>query len=178
VNTAGGYDLNFAGSSDKSRAFAYRAGGGELMIVGVGQDGTWAFLTKKRTNTLPTAGTVSTGWNAGTLSTQVNGVWQQSAFDTSDYLNTIMSVDTGTNSVRRDNVLNFTSMLTRPETVILNTVGTTAREGFDYRKPETVLNSAGASSNVVEFIRLPFRGMGFNAIVTGTSQFSLSVAKP
>ncbi len=178
VNPAGGYDINFLGNSDKSRAFAYRAGGGELMIVGVGQDGTWAFLTKQRTNSLPTAGTVNTGWNVGALNALVNGAYQQSAFDISDYQNTITSVDSTANSFKRDNVINFTGPVTRSETVLVNAVVTNARPGYNYRTPEAVLNSAGANSNVVESIFLPFRGMGFNAIVTGTNQFSLSIAKP
>jgi hypothetical protein len=152
VDSSGGYDVNVFGSGIQGRVFAYRAGGGELMMVGVGEDGTWIFTTKKRVNAMPSVGTVNTGWNVGTLNATVNGGTFQSAFDTSDYQYTVTSVDTTLNTFNRSLVLNFTGPITRTETLLLNTVACAARAGYDYRAQGSVLNSAGVNSTINESI--------------------------
>ncbi|MEX8520099.1 MAG: hypothetical protein AB3X44_16435 [Leptothrix sp. (in: b-proteobacteria)] len=184
ANPAGGFDLT-DGTSALSRAFAFRAGGGELMLATVAGDGTWALGTRVRTATLPTAGTVNLGWNVGATNVLSAGNYQQAGIAITDFSNTVLSVNAPAGTFARDNVTNFTSVppVTRPETIELNSVAGAARTGYNYRQPGSVTNSAGATVNVPEFIQLQLRGMGLNAIglpgaTAAASQFLLSVIKP
>jgi hypothetical protein len=186
VNPAGGFDIT-DGTSVLSRALAFRAGGGELMLATVAGDGTWAFGTRVRTNSLPTVNTVNQGWNVGAANVKdlTTGIYQQTGRAITDFSNTVTSVNSVASNFARDNVTNFTSvpLVTQPETIQVNSVAGVARTGYNYRQPATVTNSAGATVTVSEFIQLPLRGMGINALglpnaTAANSIFQLSVAKP
>jgi hypothetical protein len=138
-----------------------------------------------RTATLPTAGTVNLGWNVGATNVLTAGSYQQSGIAITDFSNTVSSVNALAGTFARDNVTNFVSVpaVTRPETIEMNSVAGTARTGYNYRRPGSVTNSAGATVNVPEFIQLQLRGTGLNAIglpsaTAAASQFQLSVVKP
>ncbi len=60
----------------------------------------------------------------------------------------------------RSSVLNFTGPVTRPESFTANQVAGVARNGYLYRVPEVVTNSAGKASTVREAVFMPLRGMG------------------
>jgi hypothetical protein len=186
VNPAGGFDIT-DGTSVLSRALAFRAGGGELMLATVAGDGTWAFGTRVRTNILPTVTTLNQGWNVGATNVKdpTTGNYQQTGRAITDFSNTVTSVNSVAGNFARDNVSNFTSvpLVTQPETIQVNSVAGVARTGYNYRQPATVTNSAGATVTVSEFIQLPLRGMGINALglpnaTAANSIFQLSVAKP
>lgn len=187
VNSAGGYDVNFS-ATEKSRLFAFRAGGGELIFVGTGEDGTFGVGTRVRSNSLPTAGAVNLGWSVATYTTLLNGVYQPAAYDVGDYSNTVDTVDTTNSSFTRTNVVNFLTnpVVTQPETLSVNKVAGAARNGYNYRVSATVTRSNGAVKDVPEFIQLPLRGMGLSAVAypapptapPAQTQFVFSVAKP
>lgn len=60
----------------------------------------------------------------------------------------------------RSSVLDFTGPVTRPESFKANQVAGVARNGYVYRVPEVVTNSAGKPSTVREAVFMPLRGMG------------------
>lgn len=181
VNAAGGFDINRG--NGMSRLFAFRTGGGEMMIAGTGQDGTWTVGTRVRTTQLPTVNAVSTGWNVGAVNQLTGSIYAPTGLAISEYTNTVVSVDATTGTWVRNNVTNFTGPVTRPEQVVINNVGGTARDGYNWRKPEAVVNSVGATVNVSEFFSLGLRGTGMTAAALpgggpSSSTFNLSVAKP
>lgn len=183
VNVAGGFNVNFS-TNEYSRMFAFRAGGGEIMLVGASADGTFAFGTRRRTNGLPVVGASSAGWNVGTNNVLVGTAYGPRGLAITESSNTVTSVDTVNGSFTRDNIINVVSRVTRPETIFANAVAGNARQGYRWRQPATgVLNSAGATTNVSEFVDLPLRGMGLFAQVFPTanlaaSSFNLTVTRP
>ena len=183
VNVAGGFNINFS-TTEFSRMFAFRAGGGEIMLVGVSADGTFAFGTRRRTNGLPAVGAAFTGWNVGVNNVLVGTTYGPRGLAITESSNIVTSVDTVNGSFTRDNVTNVVGPVTRPETIFANAVAGNARQGYRWRQPATgVLNSAGATVNVPEFIDLPLRGMGMNASVfpnanLTASSFNISVTSP
>ena len=183
VNVAGGFDFNLS-TTEHSRLFAFRAGGGEIMMVGTGADGTFAFGTRRRTNGLPAVAAAFAGWNVGINNVLVGTTYGPRGLAINESSNTVTSVDTVNDFFIRSNVTNTVGPITRPETIYANAVAGTARQGYRWRQPATgVLNSAGATVNVSEFVDLPLRGMGMNVSVFPTanvaaSSFNLSVTKP
>jgi hypothetical protein len=186
VNAAGGYDIVFS-TTEKSRLFAFRAGGGELMLAGVGEDGTWTFGTRRRTNAMPAVdGVPNLFWNVNAVNLLNGTVYGPTGQAISNGSNTTTSIDTAGDFYTRNNVTNFTTtpVTTRPETIYNNAVAGTARQGYRWRKPETgVINSAGSTVNVPEFIAFPLRGIGMTvsgspSANVASSSFGLSVIKP
>ncbi len=183
VNVAGGYDLNFS-ATEKSRLFAFRAGGGELMLVGAGEDGTWTIGTRLRTSPLPAVGAVNLFWNVGATNALVGTTYRPTGLAISNGSTTVTTANTANDSFTRNSVTNFTGPITRPETIYANRVAGTARQGYRWREPATgVINSAGATVNVSESVQLPLRGMGLTASVSpnanvAASSYFLSVSKP
>lgn len=167
VNSAGGFDVVDAGTVS-SRAFAYRAGNGDLMMVSVDADGSYLFWSRQRSNTLPTVGAVTASWNfygsAALTSTLV--------VDTST--NTISSVDTAAGSFLRQQNLSGQNF-TRPETLFINN----PRNGYNFRVGGTVTTSTGTTVNVNEFTALTLRGMGASVLVQPAPKlFLVSVVQP
>lgn len=115
VDAAGGFDRRNVTDAYSDRLFAYRAGGGEMLLVEL------------------TAG---------------------------GYV--------------RANVVNATSGVTRPETMLLNR----PRDGDIRRPAATVTASNGTGSTYGDIVLLPLRGMGVTAVgVQSTRQMLLSAAQ-
>lgn len=163
ANSAGGFDL------DGGPAFAYRAGGGEVMVVFLSPDGSFALATRKVARTLPAVGSINLSWNF-TITPEYTS---PNALSSSE--NTIVSHASDGASFVRNAVIDFASGATRPETVQINT----PREGFARRVPETVTTSTGGSSVVSEWVVLTLRGIGITPVAfPASNQMVLSVNKP
>ena len=166
ANADGGFDL-----ADKvtgavgGRGFAYRAGGGELMMVLVDGDGSFHMLTRQRSNGLPTVGVVQTYWNFS-ISNQLSA-----ASAISESTNTIASLDSTAGSwVRSQKAVGST--VDHPETLFANN----PRDGYTFRQPATVTASDGSTVNVSEFTVLGMRGMGISPLILPASKtFLISV---
>ncbi len=154
VNAAGGFNVVNAGDPDVDRLFAYRAGGGELMWVTLAKSGHISFATRKAPVTLPAVGRIQESWNLTLTATYT----APSAISTSR--NTVVSVDTAAGSFLRNAVSNFSTGVTRPETLVVNSL----REGYVRRLPATVTQSDGTTAAVSEFITLPMRGMDLTPV--------------
>ena len=170
VNPAGGFDRSFADGSPPDRAFAYRAGGGELMLVTIAGDGSFGFWTHQRTNPLPVLNATNTSWdfeaNNQLVSTAVLSI----------STNTILSVDAVTGVFTRQNSTG-TVGVTRTESLVANS----PRPGYRLRAAATVPLSNDGTTTVREQITLTLRGMGMTPIAypsTTTATFGLSVAPP
>jgi len=89
--------------------------------------------------------------------------------------NTVRSFDAASGIYTRDAVVNFTTGVTQPERIELNRF----LEGFLHRIPEQVVDSAGATRNVGEWVVLPLPGMGFSPVAFPVSNnLILSVSQP
>lgn len=168
VNSSGGFNNTYSDLNSSDRTFAYRAGGGEWMLVNIAGGGHFSISTRQRTNALPTVGAVSSLWTF-----DVNSQLQvPSALAVGG--NTITSVNAATGAFTRDNL--FAGGITRPESLAANT----PRPGYTLRNAQTgVINSAGATVNVPEWIALPLRGMGITALsLTASGVYSLSILQP
>ncbi len=169
VNAAGGFDVSGTSTGPAgARVFAYRAGNGELMLVGVKQSGSFGFYTHPRTNTLPTVGTTSTSWNVT--------IGQNLLAPSAVAANTVttVSVDAAAGSyVRQAQTVGQSA--TRLETVMINS----PRNGYNNRLAATVTDSAGATVNVSEWTVLTMRGMGISPLILPASKsFLISVTQP
>ena len=168
-NSAGGFDIVDAGAAVAfGRAFAYRAGNGDLMMVKIDADGSFQLRTRQRSNTLPTVGLVSTFWNTY-LNNQLG---LNIALDTTT--STVSSLDTVSASyVRAQTTVGSNN--THPETLLANS----PRDGYTFRVPGTAQTTAGATVTVTEWTALGLRGTGVSALVLpGARQLILSVAQP
>lgn len=177
ANSAGGFNLTSTDPADPwaDRAFAYRAGNGELMVALLGAGGDFSLLTKARTLTLPTAGTVTAVWN---VQQRVNGL----ATDLlNDRTHTVASVNASAGTLVRNSTSDG-GTVTVPETLEYNQ----SRNGYVHRPAATATASNGVATPVREAWFLPLRGFGLTAYyVPGTSGngatsnavFGLSVSK-
>jgi len=161
-NADGGFDW-------RDRLFAYRAGGGELMVVTISPNGHISFATRKAVATMPPVGRVQQSWGVA-ITAQYTA---PSAILSSKY--TVESVDTVAGSYVRQNVVNQTTGATRPETVLINSL----RDGYVRRVPATGMTASdGSTGNVSEFIALGMRGMNLSVLALPTSnQMQLSPIK-
>jgi hypothetical protein len=134
--------------------FAYQAGGGDLMLVNIDADGSLTVFTKQRTNTLPTVGVVTTGWNMflGNLLTSTLGVSATS--------NTIVSTDSAAGSILRT-LKTVGGTDDHPETLFANN----PRNGYTFRTAGTATAADGTTATIREFTNLGLRGMGVNALL-------------
>ena len=169
VNSSGGFTNAYSDGNSPDRTFAYRAGGGEWLLVDIAGGGHFGLSTRQRTNELPTVGTAVGFWNFD-LNNQLQA---PSALTVGG--NTITSVNAASGEFTRANIIG-SGGVTRPESLVANT----PRAGYTLRNAATgVINSAGATVNVPEFIALPLRGMGLSAVSSTVSgNYSLSVVQP
>ncbi len=148
ANAAGGFDLVNSTENFTDRYHAYRAGGGELMLVGAGDDGELMLWTPQRAVTLPTVGTRTTSWDA-----QLNtALVSPSAIGESDF--TIDTVDATAGSWTR--VDNQNGVI---QTLLANNPAT----GYSFRLGGTGTTTSGASVRIYESTRMQLRGMGMTA---------------
>lgn len=176
AHAEGGFTLASNNPSDvwSSRFFAYRAGNGALMLVGLDAQGELSIGTKVQTLSLPPVGRVTTSWNIDISSAAV-------ANPLSTTTNTITSANVDTGIVTR-NSQSGTSTFTVPQQMAYNT----PRAGLLRRTPETVTASDGSSATVREGYFLSLTGLGLTAYVlpdtiAGTNtnaRFGMSVLQP
>jgi len=174
VHAEGGFTITHGDPSDvwSMRAFAYKAGNGELMMVWLNAQGELLLSTKYRTLSLPTEGSVSTSWNIAITDAGVAG----DVLSTTT--NTIASING--NTVTRHSQ-SGTSTVSVPQQMAYNS----PRNGFLRRTPETVTASDGSSATVREGYFLRLAGMGLTAYalpdnIAGTAtnaRFGLSIAQ-
>lgn len=167
ANPDGGFD-SMNGGTLEGRIFVYRAGGGELMLVSIDNDGSFTLATRQRTNGLPTVGTVSTSWglSMGNQLTSVSTL--------SESASSVVSVDTVANTyVRKTNNPGTTNH--HLETVRINN----PHGGYTFRVPGTTLADDNTTVNIRDFTALSLRGMGVTPLVLSSQKtFFLSVSKP
>jgi len=176
VNSGGGFTLSSNHPTDvwSSRFFAYRAGNGGLMVVGLNAQGELSIGTHRRTLTLPPVGRVTTSWNIAITSATV-------ADPLSTTTNTITGADVNTSIVTRNSQADANTF-TVPQQMAYNT----PRDGLFRRTPETVTASNGSSATVREGYFLSVAGMGLTSYVLpdniagagNNARFGMSVTKP
>jgi hypothetical protein len=170
ANADGGYD--FVDKTEVTgRVFAYKAGGGELMLVSVDADGSFTMLTKQRIKALPTVGTARTSWNIfmgnQLTSTRANSPGSQ----------TIVSVDAAAGTWVRDSANNAAITNFHPETFFANN----PRNGYNFRAQGTapLVAADGSSVTVSEITGLTMSGMGLGSVLLpGGKSFLFAVDKP
>lgn len=168
ANPTGGFDFVNTTDGYTDRYFAYRAGGGEVMLVGVAGNGSFNVWSKKRTNTLPDVGTLGANWN---LSLD-NQNLATPAF--SEVTSKVDSVNVAAGSfTRTQSTVGFQD--THSETLMINN----PRDGYLFRGAATAPGPNGTTVNVREFTGLPLRGMGMTVLsLPSLNQYLFSVAKP
>lgn len=167
ANADAGFDLIDKGTVT-GRAFAYRSGGGELMLVELDTDGSLTLFTRQRTNTLTTVGATKSGWNVSLGNQLTSGVITETS-------NTVVSIDATAGTWLRNQASNATLTNTHPETFSLNT----PRNGYNFRAKGTALAADGTTANINEITVLGMRGMGFSPLLVPASQsFLFSVDQP
>lgn len=176
ANADGGFDMpEVATNAVENRAFAYKAGGGELMVVSVGSgNGGFNILTKQRVLSLPT--------NIGVLSpggygARVLGGLNSSSAAITVVQSRVISLTDANSFVRAEIFLGST--LEHAETLTNNTTKGTARDGFQFRAKGTAPASDGSIAQIVETTALPVRGMGLTPVVIPEFKFiTLSIGLP
>ena len=175
-NSDGGFNVTTpAFPTDISRAFAYRAGNGDLMLVMVDGDGSVSTWTKQRTLSLPDVNTIqSASWSIRALSTLVANALNIS------YPATVTAVDSVAGSFTRtvnmaDGTVDYS------ETILQNT----PRAGYNFRAVGSTTSVSGSgTANIRERTSLGLRGMGVSVqsvpVQTGISSagFQMSVDQP
>lgn len=163
ANSDGGFD-SIENGRVGGRAFAYRAGGGELMIVSIDSDGSLSVSTKQRSNGLPAVGTISTSWNLA----QGEQLTSPSAVTATS--NTVVSTDAAAASyVRSQRTVGGTNDSPHPETLFANN----PRNGYTFRAAD------GSTVPFSEFTALGMRGMGISALLLPSPKwFMFSVNQP
>jgi hypothetical protein len=163
ANPQGGFD------DDDARVFAYRSGGGALMLVWLNHSGGPALATRRAARGLSPIGSVSASWNLA-LTPALSA-----PAPIGESRSTTVSHAADGSSWLRDAVINFSTGSTRPETVQINL----PRDGFIHRPLQTVTTSDGASSTVGEWFGLTITGSGITPVaLVSSQQYLFSVAKP
>lgn len=151
-NADGGFNVSNSGDPSVSRAFAYRAGNGDLMAVMVDGDGSVYLFTKMRTLSLPTVGDINPkSWSIRTRTTLLADALL------TNFTTTVMQVDTTTGGVTRTQNLeagtpNYT------ETVVQNS----PRAGYSYRAAATTTDANNNPVSIRERTSMGLRGMGIS----------------
>lgn len=176
-NSDGGFNMKSpAWPNDPTRAFAYRAGNGDLMLVLVDGDGGVAVWTKKRSLSLPAVGEIQRGgWSIRTLSTLI-----ANALSVDTNTTTVTAIDTTLESFTRTiNLANGTADYS--ETVLQNS----PRAGFNFRAAgSTTSTFDGRAVKIRERTNLGLRGMGVSVqsvpVQAGITSagFQMSVDQP
>lgn len=156
---SGGFHLQ--GDGWRDRLWAYRAGGGELMLIGQNANGVVSFFTRKQARVLPAVGDVSEGWQFNVVPSGTSTVSFTAPVAVNPFKSTTVAVDAAQQRYTRRSVVNFTTGVTRDEVLVINS----PRDGFVHRPAATnVPRSDGALSTVLEWVSLPMRGMGFSPV--------------
>jgi len=153
VLPTGGFGLSNTVDTEREPVFAYRAGNGDLMLIGIANNGSFGLWTPQRTNGLPVLNTRGLTW----------GIWLNAllrptpTFSQSDFDTT--ALDPATMSYTRVSRTDGHS-----ETLSVNQ----PRNGLYYRAAgtatATIGPTAGNTVTINEFTSLPLRGMGVSAL--------------
>ncbi len=169
AHSDGGLTLTGKDGNDTwtDRAFAYRAGNGDLMLVEVAGDGSISTWTQKRTLSLPAVNSVGVGnWSVRSSNTLV------AAAMANDTGYTVTAVDAATSSVTRKVLVTAGSTDTFEQVVVLNN----PRAGFNYRAAATPTSVGGLAQTVRERTSLNLRGAGMSVqSVPSQSAFQISI---
>jgi len=170
ANSDGGFNLVDTTDNTTSRAFAYRAGNGSLIIVVVDGDGSMTFFTKQRTLSLPTVGTVNnSSWSVRTSNVLVANTLAVS------YTTTITSVDSSASSYTRTQNTS-TGAADYSETILINN----PRNGYNFRAAASgVASTVSGTVNIRErtSMGLPGTGLSVQSIPSLTA-FQVTVDQP
>jgi hypothetical protein len=173
ANPAGGFDVVNATDGWRDRMFAYRAGGGELMLVQLAPGGHLSLRTRKVARTMPSLGGISQGWLIGLVPNATPPYYTAPAA-IGPFKSTVSALDAANQRFERLAVTDFTTNVTRPETVVLND----PRDGYTHRLPASVVDSSGATVNVSEWVALQLRGMGLAPVgVVSNNKLVLSATQ-
>ncbi len=173
ANSAGGFDFSGVDGGDSwtSRVYAYRAGNGKTMLVGLDSDGSFVFATRVAALSLPSVGETHSTWNA-----TVN-----QALQSTDALagNGFAITSVGSDSfVRTATVLS--TGVSHSQTLSINS----PRDGWQHRAAGTATGSDASTVTIREMYGLPL-GVGITAYYLpannnagSNGRFGLSVRKP
>ena len=178
INATGGFDNTSTSPTNPyvSRTFAYRAGGGEMMVVDISGDGSFSLSTRQRTNSLPTVGAASRSFDVSVGSNLL------SAGAISESGNTIKTVGAAASPQAYTRTVfgyfnNGATFATWDQSLQANQ----PRAGYTYRLAETGVptSAAGVTANNREFIALGLRGMGLSAVaIPFNNSYIVSVGQP
>lgn len=181
VNAKGGFDFNNTTDGFVDRVFAYRAGGGELMLVDLSPGGSFSVWTRQRTNGLPDVGAISRNFDATISNTLL------SAGPFSESGNTIKTTDAASGAFVRTtfgNLAGGATFATWDQSLRINN----PRNGYTRRLGETGVPTSATGLTVTnrEFVALGLRGMGMSAVWlpsnatngTNNAQLLLSMSQP
>ncbi len=171
----GGLELTIDAPDEvwKERAFAYRAGNGQMVIVMLGADGTLHFMTRERTLTLPPVGDASKVWNVQISASRLaHETVSANAFE-------VTAVDAASSSYTR-RVTNSASGPSFTQTLSLND----ARDGWSHRAAGSTSASDGSPVTIREMYAIKL-GVGLSAYwlpannqAGNNARFGLSVTQP
>lgn len=165
-NSDGGFDAIDPLTGDVTRIFAYKAGNGDVMGVRISALGLFDVSTMRRTNNLPTVGTVTSHWNL-----QMNALLT-SPDAINAFTSTIKTVGTGSWTRVQKTVGGDDD---HEETLKANT----PRDGYTFRAAGTALATNGTTVEFSEFTSLNLRGMGVSPLIYPASKrFAFSVNQP
>lgn len=168
ANSTGGFDWVGSGTSAwTERAFAYRAGSGDLMLVTLGGGGSIHIWTKQRTLGFPLVGEIYTGG----ASVRMNNQLVPGTLDVFPNGASVVAVDTAAGTITRTQ----TTLAGGPDyndTVTQNS----PLAGYNFRAAGTTTATDGRTVNIRERTSLSMRGMGISfQSVPHVSSFQMSV---
>jgi len=150
-NSAGGFDWVGSGSNNwTERAFAYRSGSGDLMLLTIGGGGSLTVWAKQRTLTLPDVGTAyPTSW-----SVRVNNQLVTASLDYG-YAGAVTAVDTSAGTISRT----WNNAAGTPDYSDWVTINS-PRAGYNLRNTMSVTATDGRTVNLRERTSMGLPGMG------------------
>ena len=176
ANTAGGFNLTNTTDNWVDRIFAYRAGGGELMLVDISGGGSFSLSTRQRTNPLPTVGVASRSFDVSVGSNLL------SAGAIGESGNTIKTTDaTTTPQAYTRSTFGYFNNGATFATWDQSLQANQPRAGYTLRPAQTGVptSAAGVTTTTREFVALGMRGMGLSAVsIPFNNTFIVSVGQP
>jgi hypothetical protein len=159
ANTAGGFTMSSVDPADPwtDRWFAYRSGSGDVMLMWIGQGGTFGFASPKVARTLPSLG-ASRAWNA---SMDMERVASATTFGETSYLT--KSVNATTDSYLRT-VRN--PLLTTDDSHDQTIQHNWPRTGWTHLAAGSSLTPSGTSVSFREWVNLRLLGTGLSVTYT------------
>ena len=156
ADSRGGFTMRSIDPTDPwtDRWFAYRTGSGDLMVLWVGQGGSWGVMTPNVARTLPTVGGTSRSWD---MSMDMNRIASSTVFSESAFVT--KSADAATDSyVRtRRNPLLVTDD-SHDEVIQQNW----PRNGYAHRPAGSSTTPTGTTVNFREWVSLRLLGTGLS----------------